>query len=227
MRKLLLAVTVLSASAIGCVEGGSYNPEALGGDGDDDLGTAQQALGEPDCGTVAMSGLFWQSADGISRSTLGTQTSPDWTYTSGACPYQYIVEYTNLPAGDGTRNLYINTTFQGGNVWSDITNETDCERMHLLVGTYIWNSNTTDPSSTETAVTDGLWTGTSCVGVWSNSSIGVGADYGNLSSTPLDGKYKVRVAARAYQCAHADNCDDWLRTSLRVETTPIWLNVIN
>ncbi|MGK3967064.1 hypothetical protein WMF38_23185 [Sorangium sp. So ce118] len=209
MKSLFLMITVaMSATALGCVEGEAYKSELA----DDELGQTQQAIGDVGCGTISMSGM--DAADGISRSTLGVQQSPDWTYNPGpTCPYQYLVEYTNLPAGEALYNLYIRTRLHDDTVFADITNETDCERTHLLTGYYVWNTSSSSPTIT-TLEEHGNWSGTGC-----NTTV-VGA------LPALDGKYKVRVAARALYCAFSDGCTEAQRTNLKVETSSSWDAVI-
>ncbi|WP_437478951.1 hypothetical protein WME75_31580 [Sorangium sp. So ce1014] len=207
MRHLLsIALATISALAVGCVEGEPHGP-GLSGDESDAIGESQLALGEAACATVGLSSSGDQN--GITRSTVGAQASPDWTYNPVGCPYQYIVEYTNLPTSPN-QALRAYPRFLDGSHFDDITNEIDCERSHLLTGTYVWPTSTTTDPTIYTHVQDGVWSGTSC-------------SYDSSGTLPrVDGVHKIRVAARAYYCALADGCSAYTRTSLRVEVDPIW-----
>ncbi|XXX77389.1 hypothetical protein WMF30_01265 [Sorangium sp. So ce134] len=214
----LMTTAAMSALAIGCVEGESHMSDLAG----EDLGHAQQAIEDEGCGKINMA--FLSAADGISRSTIGVQQSPDWTYNPNSnrgqetfCPYQYLVEYTNLPAFSASEDLRIVASLHGNADWSGITNEMDCERTHLQTGYYVWDtSTTTNPTITSSQI-DGVW----------NSSLN--SCSGSLSGdTPaLDGKYKARITVRALYCAFSDGCTEAQRTNLKVETDPGWVDVIH
>ncbi|MGK3985873.1 hypothetical protein WME99_22690 [Sorangium sp. So ce136] len=205
MRPLYLTITAaMAALAIGCVEGGSSESELAG----DELDQTEQAIGDVGCGTISMSGMA--AADGIIRSTLVDQESPDWTYNPGtSCPYQYLVEYTNLPADDPSAALRIKGKLGGDTTFNDITNQTDCERTHLQVGYYVWNTSSSTPTIT-TYQEDGLWATTQCFG----SIVG--------AMPAADGKFKIRVAARVLYCAFSDGCTVAQRTNLKVGVYPQW-----
>ncbi len=221
MKPLFLVFTAaMSALAVGCIEGESYQSELAG----DEIGHIQQAVNEQGCGTIALSSAG--NEDGISRPTPFAQESPDWTYNLGSdCPYQYVVEYTNLPAFDPTKDLSFEGRFANGDSWSDITNEVDCERTHLHVGTYVWNSNTTNPSSSYGRIFDGHWSGTTCSPVLSSSTVSPSGSPNAIP--PLDGKFKARIAMRALYCAFADGCAEAQRTNLKVQSIPVWIGVVN
>ncbi|WP_437981339.1 hypothetical protein [Sorangium sp. So ce117] len=209
----LVVAATLGALSVGC-EGQAYGP-GPSGNADEIVGENQQALGELTCATVAL--VPTGDRNGIVRTTIGTQASPDWTYNAGSdCPHQYVVEYKNIPATRSAEYLNIRTTFLNGTEFEDITNESDCERSHLLTGFYVWPNSVNGLPYVYKQVIDGHWDGNSCVGDvdWPNSTLPPNFDFA--------GNYKVRVAARAYHCALADSCDDYLRASLRVQTHVEW-----
>jgi hypothetical protein len=209
MKHLFLLITAtMSALAAGCIEGESYKSDLA----DDELGQAQQALGDVGCGTISMTGMA--PANGNINSTRGVQQSPDWTYNPGpTCPLQYLVEYTNLPPFSAIVGMTIRTRLHGGTTLEDITNQTDCERTHLLTGYYVWDTSTSSPTITTTQES-GVWSSGACV----SDLIG--------TRPRVDGKYKVRVGARTLYCAYSDGCTDVQRTNLRVETFASWGNDI-
>ncbi|WP_437316889.1 hypothetical protein [Sorangium sp. So ce385] len=209
MRALFLTITAaMAALTMGCVEGGSRESEPAG----DELGEADQAFGEAGCGTISMTGL--DPEDGISLSTLVAQDSPDWTYNPGTtCPYQYIVEYTNLPADDPNKALRIMPMLGGGVTFPAITNQADCERTHLQVGYYVWNTSSSSPTVT-TYEEDGLWSGSTCLR-WPVQ--------GALPAA--DGKFKIRAAVRVLFCAFSDGCTATQRTNLKVGVDPQWFQL--
>ncbi|WP_437507385.1 hypothetical protein [Sorangium sp. So ce1099] len=206
MRPLFLTITAaMAALAIGCVEGGSLESELAGAE----LDETQQAFGDVGCGTISMSGM--DSSDGISHSTLVDQESPDWTYNPGtSCPYQYLVEYTNLPADNPSSALRMMGKLGGDTTFNDITNQTDCERTHLQMAYYVWNTSSSTPVLT-TYQEDGMWGTTQCFRSPLNGSI-----------PAADGKFKIRVAARVLYCAFADGCTVAQRTNLKVGVYPGW-----
>lgn len=207
-----VVAATLGALSAGC-DGQAYGP-GPSGNADEIVGEEQQALGDDGCATVMLTPEG--NRNGITRTTIGSQASPDWLYNVDThCPHQYVVEYTNIPAPRNTEFLELRTSFYNGTSFWDITNETDCERSHLLTGVYIWPTSTTQNPIVYEQIVDGDWNGTSCVG----------AVDGPHSTLPylynFAGKYKVRVAARALHCASADGCD-YQRASLRVQTHLAW-----
>ncbi|WP_437497155.1 hypothetical protein [Sorangium sp. So ce1099] len=206
MRSLFLTITAaMAALAIGCVEGGSRESELAG----EELDQTQQGLGDTGCGTISMTGM--DASDGIILSTLVDQDSPDWTYNpSPSCPAQYLVEYTNLPADDPSSALRIIGSLGADTTFNDITNQQDCERTHLQVGYYVWNTSSSTPTIT-TYQEDGMWGTYQC---HRNPIAG--------SIPAADGKYKIRVGARVLYCAFADGCTVAQRTNLKVGLHPGW-----
>ncbi len=206
MKSLLMTVAaVLSMLAVGCVEGQSIESEVE----TDELGDLRQALEEPACATFSLTSTG--NKDGITRSTFGTQTSPDWTYNpSTACPAQYIVEYTNLPSASAYKDHYVQPRPKGG--WGNITNEHDCERTHVLAGYYTWSTSTSAVAITSEII-DGQWAGGVCTPSPKSPGLSV------------EGDYKVRVAARTLFCAFDDGCNDTQRTNLKAEVEAYSLDV--
>ncbi|MGK3966719.1 hypothetical protein WMF38_21395 [Sorangium sp. So ce118] len=207
MRALFLTFTAaMAALAIGCVEGGSRESELAG----DELDQTQQAIGDVGCGTISMTGM--DASDGISLSTLVDQESPDWTYNPGSsCPYQYLVEYTNLPADNPSSALRMMGKLGGDTTFDDITNQADCERTHLQMSYYVWNTSSTSSPTITTYQEDGVWGTSQCFR----------SPY--LGSIPAaDGKYKIRVGARVLFCAFSDGCTVAQRTNLKVGVYPTW-----
>ncbi|WP_437898143.1 hypothetical protein [Sorangium sp. So ce124] len=214
MKALFLtAAAVLSVLAVGCVEGESLESELAG----ERVGEAPQAIGDEGCGTLNMSTL--DAADGAINTTLSVQTSPDWTYNPPTCPYQYVVEYRNLPAASSLADLQIWAQPKGG--WGNIDNEADCERTHVLAGYYVWSTNFSLSPTVSTVEAHGEWSN------GGGEIFGAGCFPRYVGAPPyVDGKYKVRVAARNLFCAFSDGCNDTQRTDLKVETTPVWEYIV-
>ncbi|WP_438035130.1 hypothetical protein [Sorangium sp. So ce204] len=214
MKALFLtAAAVLSVLAVGCVEGESFESE-LAGDG---IGEARQGIGDEGCGTLNMSTL--DAADGAINSTLSLQASPDWTYNPPTCPYQYVVEYRNLPAAANNGDLQIWAQPKGG--WGSIDNEADCERTHVLAGYYVWSTNFSLSPTVSTVEAHGTWSSSG------DEIFGTGCFPTYVGQPPhVDGRYKVRVAARTLFCAYSDGCTDTQRTDLKVETEPTWHYIV-
>lgn len=173
----------------------------------DDVGVAQIALGEAACGTYSLTGTG--TADGIIKtySSAGVyQDSPDWTYDWPNCPYQYITEFTNLPATlVGNEGVHVGGRFYAdagnpANVFATLSNQFICERTRLYVGVYVWNTNVTNPSTVYTYHAKGTWSGGSCNQSVVSASAGIDQGYVSIGA----GKYKARVATRAYFCSGTD-----------------------
>ncbi|WP_437571532.1 hypothetical protein [Sorangium sp. So ce542] len=211
----LAIAAVCSAFAVGCTEGAPYE-SSIEGEQDEVFGEAQQALGEAGCAKYTLTSTG--TKHGITRSTAGVQTSPDWTYDASTsdstttCPYQYIVEYTNIAPAQPDARLRVWASLASPWDVDDIETEDDCERVEVETGIYVWNTNTTNPSTTYTNIQTGSWDGTSCNRVFSGTE-------------PFDvaGKHKVRVAARARYCLGVGCPSTPLTTNLRVRTEAVWL----
>ncbi len=195
------------------------------GESEEEVGIVQQELGEAACGTVSGLAQPHGAIDSSFSTSTDNELASEYIHydISSSCPYQFIGEYTNLPAFNANYNLAGSASVQGANAYDyafdSITNELDCERTRIYVGVYVWDSNTTNPSATYTYHGKGNWVGGEFGGchttlIDKNSSVFTDTGYFVVPT----GKYKIRIAGRAQYCSGSDGCDAALNTNLRVET---------
>lgn len=198
--KLRTATVAMSMLLTAC--GSSYETET----DIEELDVTMTALGEAGCATQPLTTAG--NAHGVTRPFTAPGvgiSSPGVGYGTPACPGQFVVEYTNLPATlPPGRVLEVGGRFHGSTLddlpFAAFPTQASCEAAHLEIAFYIWDTDTVAPSEVLTYEAEGVWQSTGCAGqalaktfmMRHTGAMHVGA-----------GKHKVRVATRAIDCPDA------------------------